>query len=182
MSVIALLAFGVSAVVLIRETRVVEQSMGQQAKRGNNADNLLQVEEFVIGSGGVFLVSLGIVTFQTILLFAAHRRFELALAQSERIHRSLVEGQSELIVLAHRDGSLRYVNPAFARAFEPLGADIRKMSLLETIEPADRFRMKNAIDEVLTAADSVAVECRVRHSGPERWLSWRLQVQGSGAD
>ena len=56
------------------------------------------------------------------------------------------------------------------------------MSLLETIEPADRFRMKNAIDEVLTAADSVAVECRVRHSGPERWLSWRLQVQGSGAD
>jgi len=141
------------------------------------AQSMSYREQLAISAAAALLISLGIAAFQAVRQFAAQRRLELTLTHSERMHRALVEEQSEVIAVARSDGSLEYINPAFSRMFDLRAEDSHGRSLLEWIEPSDRRLMEKALQEALTATDPVAVECRVQRRGPELWLSWRLQAQ-----
>lgn len=156
MSMIALGAavvwFGVSTPTLLNETRS-------------------------LWAAGALLICLVLAAVQTSCVFAAQRRSEHALAENERTYRALVEEQSEVIALVRPDGSLQYINPAFRRMFELSSDWVQGGSLLEWIEPLDRRLMEKALQDALTAAEPVAVECRALRRGSECWLSWRLKVQ-----
>ena len=105
--------------------------------------------------------------------------FEGALAESEARHRAIVEDQAELVSLARPDGELVYVNPAYARHFGRVPAQMIGTSLFDYVEPADRAAVKALVDQVLRTGESDAGENRmVAADGTDRWVAWtnRLQV------
>ena len=150
------------------------------------ADAILQSvghrERSAVFAACALLISLTLAGTQVVLLFAAQRRFQLALAASEQKHRALVDEQAELIALIQPDGSLFYTNPAFARFFGVSTKSLQGGPFLEWMLPADRTAMQSALDDAIAAVES-AIESRVLAAdGQERWISWRLRLQqGSNA-
>jgi diguanylate cyclase (GGDEF)-like protein/PAS domain S-box-containing protein len=151
------------------------------------ADAILQSvghrERSAVFAACALLISLTLAGTQVVLLFAAQRRFQFALAASEQKHRALVDEQAELIALVQPDGSLSYTNPAFARFFGVSTESLQGGSLLKWILPADRTAMQSALGDAFAAVESIAIESRVLAAdGQERWISWRLRLQqGSNA-
>jgi diguanylate cyclase (GGDEF)-like protein/PAS domain S-box-containing protein len=150
------------------------------------ADAILQSvghrERSAVFAACALLISLALAGTQVVLLFAAQRRFQLALAASEQKHRALVDEQAELIALIQPDGSLFYTNPAFGRFFGVSTKSLQGGPFLEWMLPADRTAMQSALDDAIAAVES-AIESRVLAAdGQERWISWRLRLQqGSNA-
>jgi diguanylate cyclase (GGDEF)-like protein/PAS domain S-box-containing protein len=150
------------------------------------ADAILQSvghrERSAVFAACALLISLALAGTQVVLLFAAQRRFQLALAASEQKHRALVDEQAELIALIQPGGSLFYTNPAFARFFGVSTKSLQGGPFLEWILAADRTAMQSALDDAFAAVES-AIESRVSAAdGQERWISWRLRLQqGSNA-
>jgi diguanylate cyclase (GGDEF)-like protein/PAS domain S-box-containing protein len=150
------------------------------------ADAILQSvghrERSAVFAACALLISLALAGTQVVLLFAAQRRFQLALAASEQKHRALVDEQAELIALIQPGGSLFYTNPALARFFGVSTNSLQGGPFLERILAADRTAMQSALDDAFAAVES-AIESRVLAAdGQERWISWRLRLQqGSNA-
>jgi diguanylate cyclase (GGDEF)-like protein/PAS domain S-box-containing protein len=140
-------------------------------------------ERSAVFAACALLISLTLAATQVALLFAAQRRFQLALAASEQKHRALVDEQAELIALVQPDGSLSYTNPAFTRFFGVSTTPLQGGPFLEWVLPADRTAMQCALGDALAAVESIAIESRVLAAdGQERWISWRLRLQqGSNA-
>jgi len=161
----ALVWFGASTILLVFDA---QQSTSHR-------------ERLALLGACALLACLGLAIYQAILVFAAHRRFAHALAQSEQRHRALVDQQSEAIALVRSDGSLQYVNAAFNRLFAAPDAPTGS-NLLNLTPAADRPRMQRALSEALSAPNPVAVECRAMRDGKECWLAWRLQAQASSPD
>ncbi len=140
-------------------------------------------ERSAVFAAYALLISLTLAGTQVALLFAAQRRFQLALAASEQRHRALVDEQAELIALVQPDGSLFYTNPAFARFFCVSTKSLQGGPFLEWVLPADRTAMQSALGDAFAAPNAIAIESRVLAAdGQERWISWRLRLQqGSNA-
>jgi diguanylate cyclase (GGDEF)-like protein/PAS domain S-box-containing protein len=140
-------------------------------------------ERSAVFAAYALLISLTLAGTQVALLFAAQRRFQLALAASEQRHRALVDEQAELIALVQPDGSLFYTNPAFARFFGVSTKSLQGGPFLEWVLPADRTAMQSALGDAFAAPNAIAIESRVLAAdGQERWISWRLRLQqGSNA-
>jgi diguanylate cyclase (GGDEF)-like protein/PAS domain S-box-containing protein len=87
--------------------------------------------------------------------------------------RAIVEQQSELVSLARADGVLIYVNPAYARHFGRVPADMIGLSLYDFVEPADREVVSLRIGVALQTGQSVSGDNRmVASDGSERWVAW----------
>ena len=140
-------------------------------------------ERSAVFAACALLISLTLAGTQVVLLFAAQRRFQSALAASEQKHRALVDEQMELIALVRPDGSLSYTNPAYARFFGVSTESLQGGPFLERVLPADRTAMQSALGDAFAAVGSIAIESRVPAAdGQERWISWRLRLQqGSNA-
>ena len=86
-------------------------------------------------------------------------------------YRAIVEAQSELISLARPDGTLVYVNPAYARHFGFEAAQMIGRSLFEFVLASDEPAVRRVIAEVLASGtamisensmvDGAGVACRV---------------------
>jgi diguanylate cyclase (GGDEF)-like protein/PAS domain S-box-containing protein len=96
------------------------------------------------------------------------------LAQKENHFRSLVQGSSDVIMIAAPSGILRYVSPAAAGVYGRSAEDLVGTELAALIHPEDlgsvvhevrRFLAASHIDEPTTR-----IECRFR-SGTGRWLN-----------
>ena len=98
---------------------------------------------------------------------------ERALADSDAQHRAVLDGQSEMVALSEADGTLTYVNPAYARhlGFTPpqmLGTDLYRY-----VNPADRDQVRVLLAQVLHSGVSASSENRmVEPDGQERWIAW----------
>ena len=128
----------------------------------------------------VLFVALALVqTFQT---FAARSRFEGVLAASEQRHRALVEDQSELVALSREDGTLEYVNPAFARHYDRTPESLIGSNRFDLVDPAERDATRMEISTVLRTGRERRNETRSQAAdGTERWVAWtnkRLQEDG----
>ena len=109
---------------------------------------------------------------------AARSRYETALAASEATHRAIVDMQSEMISLARADGTLVYVNPAYARQFGREAAQMRGANLFDFIAPADREIVRSQLERVLASEQSQSSENRMlAPDGGERWVAWTNGVQ-----
>ena len=109
---------------------------------------------------------------------AARSRYETALAASEATHRAIVDMQSEMISLARADGTLVYVNPAYARQFGREAAQMRGENLFDFIAPADREIVKSQLERVLASEQSQSSENRMlAPDGGERWVAWTNGIQ-----
>jgi PAS domain S-box-containing protein len=96
-----------------------------------------------------------------------------ALAESEARYRAIVEDQSELISIADPDGTLRFVNTAYAEHFGKAVADLLGHNLLEFVAEADRVPVA---EHLVRVAQSAAVQIGVNRmqsaQGATRWVSW----------
>jgi len=109
---------------------------------------------------------------------AVRSRHEQALQQSETQYRAIVEEQLEMISLAQPDGTLSYVNPAYASQFGRTPDQMIGRSLFDFIEPADRQAVGAQLDEVLRTGQSRSGENRMTlPDGEVRWVAWTNGVQ-----
>ena len=110
---------------------------------------------------------------QTIQTLGARSRFEATLTASERRHRALIEDQSELVSLAREDGTLVYVNAAYARHFGCTVAEMVGLNLYDFIEESERDAVRLQVAGVMRTGRERSGENRnVRADGSERWVAW----------
>src|SRR5205823_6460059 len=101
------------------------------------------------------------------------------LAQKENHFRSLVQGSSDVIMIAAPSGVLRYVSPAAKGVY---GRDAEEMvgtELASHIHPEDLGRVLHEVRRFLAAPPreepATRIECRIR-SGDGGWLNVESSV------
>jgi diguanylate cyclase (GGDEF)-like protein/PAS domain S-box-containing protein len=96
------------------------------------------------------------------------------LAQKENHFRSLVQGSSDVIMIAAPNGILRYVSPAAAGVYGREAEDLVGAELASIIHPEDLGRFVHEVRRFLAASQiqepTTRVECRFR-SGTGAWLN-----------
>ncbi|HEY9440661.1 MAG TPA: EAL domain-containing protein [Streptomyces sp.] len=96
------------------------------------------------------------------------------LAQKENHFRSLVQGSSDVIMIAAPSGTLRYVSPAAAGVYGRDADDLMGAELASIIHPDDRGRVIHEVRRFLAAPPrdkpTTRIECRFR-SGTGDWLN-----------
>ena len=127
-------------------------------------------------------------------LLRQRKQAEDALAANEARYRSIVEDQTEMVSRFLADGTLTFVNAAYARAFGHTPAELEGTSIYELIPDVECAFVRNTIAR-LTPRNPVATH---RHralaaDGTIRWQEWtnRLlpkragtvdEYQGTGRD
>ena len=96
------------------------------------------------------------------------------LAQKENHFRSLVQGSSDVIMIAAPTGILRYVSPAAAGVYGREADDLVGAELSSIIHPEDLGRVVHEVRKFLAAPPdeepTTRIECRFR-SGAGEWLN-----------
>ncbi|MEP6502287.1 MAG: PAS domain-containing protein [Betaproteobacteria bacterium] len=108
---------------------------------------------------------------------------ELESPRPDDRYRAIVDAQADLISLARFDGTLVYVNAAYARNF---GASPRQMigrSLFDHVLADDQPAVRRLFAGVLATGRSTSSENRMLGaSGLQRWVEWTNSVQQDGDD
>ena len=114
---------------------------------------------------------------------AVRSEFEQALADSEKRYRAMVEGQAELVSLSQPDGTLVFVNAAYARQFGHTPQQMVGRSLFDFIEARDRAVVAAQIAEVMANGQAQSNENRMlAPDGSEHWVAWTNGVQRGGKE
>ncbi|MEU5520327.1 EAL domain-containing protein [Streptomyces sp. NPDC052079] len=137
-----------------------------------NVLNGRSVDRVVLITGGT--VVLALVVRQGIMLLD-NITLTQELAQAENHFRSLVQGSSDVIMIAAPSGILRYVSPAAAGVYGRSAEDLVGTELAALIHPQDLGSVVHEVRRFL-AADPVEepttrIECRFRSGGGGGWLN-----------
>lgn len=96
------------------------------------------------------------------------------LAQKENHFRSLVQGSSDVIMIAAPNGMLRYVSPAAAGVYGQAAEDLVGTELAHLIHPEDLGCVVHEVRRFLAASPgeepTTRIECRFK-SGDDGWLN-----------
>ncbi|MFJ4964271.1 Cyclic di-GMP phosphodiesterase Gmr [Streptomyces sp. ADI96-02] len=130
-----------------------------------------RVDRVVVVTGCT--VALALVVRQGIMLLD-NIALTQELAQKENHFRSLVQGSSDVIMIAAPSGTLRYVSPAAAGVYGREADDLVGSELSSIIHPDDLGRVVHELRRFLTAPPheepTTRIECRFR-SGTGDWLN-----------
>ncbi|MCX4234606.1 MULTISPECIES: putative bifunctional diguanylate cyclase/phosphodiesterase [Streptomyces] len=136
-----------------------------------NVLNGRSVDRVVLVTGGT--VVLALVVRQGIML-VDNITLTHELAQKENHFRSLVQGSSDVIMIAAPNGILRYVSPAAAGVYGRPAEELVGSELATLIHPEDLGCVVHEVRRFLAAdpmeEPTTRMECRFR-SGDDRWLN-----------
>jgi diguanylate cyclase (GGDEF)-like protein/PAS domain S-box-containing protein len=136
-----------------------------------NVLNGRSVDRVVLLTGGT--VVLALVVRQGIMLLD-NITLTQELAQKENHFRSLVQGSSDVIMIAAPNGILRYVSPAAAGVYGRPAEELVGTELAALIHPEDLGRVVHEVRRFLAASPAeeptTRIECRFR-SGDGGWLN-----------
>ncbi|MEU7467853.1 EAL domain-containing protein [Streptomyces sp. NPDC044984] len=137
-----------------------------------NVLNGRSVDRVVLLTGGT--VVLALVVRQGIMLLD-NITLTQELARQENHFRSLVQGSSDVIMIAAPSGILRYVSPAAAGVYGRPAEELEGTELASLIHPEDLGCVVHEVRRFL-AADPVEepttrIECRFRSGGGGGWLN-----------
>ncbi|MER6784509.1 EAL domain-containing protein [Streptomyces sp. NPDC000658] len=136
-----------------------------------NVLNGRSVDRVVLLTGGA--VVLALVVRQGIMLLD-NITLTQELAQKENHFRSLVQGSSDVIMIAAPSGVLRYVSPAAAGVYGRSAEDLVGTELADLIHPGDLGCVVHEVRRFLAASPqdepTTRIECRFR-SGDGGWLN-----------
>lgn len=153
---------------VLESVRAAHDAVG--ARIASGATRIQRLQSAAVASLFVFIV---LALAQTLQALGARTRFEAALRASEQRHRSLVEDQSELVSLAREDGTLVYVNPAYARAFGRTPEALAGTSLYDLVEPSEREAVRQQVAGVMrTGRERQGENRNLGPDGAERWIAW----------
>ncbi len=107
-----------------------------------------------------------------------------ALADSETRYRAIVEDQSELISVADPDGTLRFVNRAYAQHFGQAPQDMVGRNLLDFVDGLDRAAVAEHLASTLRSQATRSGINRMRSAaGGARWVAWvNRPLLGAGGE
>jgi len=117
----------------------------------------------------------GLATIASLALADRRSRLRTArdLAEGEARYRAIVEDQSELISVAGPDGTLRFVNGAYAQHFGLTPQDMVGRNLLAFVDAADRSAVTAHLAQVLQSdAPLFGINRMQSAQGRTRWVSW----------
>ncbi|MFB8776158.1 putative bifunctional diguanylate cyclase/phosphodiesterase [Streptomyces broussonetiae] len=136
-----------------------------------NVLNGRSVDRVVLFTGGT--VVLALVVRQGIMLLD-NITLTQELAQKENHFRSLVQGSSDVIMIAAPNGILRYVSPAAAGVYGRPAEELVGTELADLIHPEDLGCVVHEVRRFLAASPleepTTRIECRFR-SGGGGWLN-----------
>ncbi|MFI1442793.1 putative bifunctional diguanylate cyclase/phosphodiesterase [Streptomyces fructofermentans] len=136
-----------------------------------NVLNGRSVDRVVLVTGGT--VVLALVVRQGIMLID-NITLTQELAQKENHFRSLVQGSSDVIMIAAPNGILRYVSPAAAGVYGRTAEELVGSELASLIHPEDLGCVVHEVRRFLAASPSeeptTRIECRFK-SGDDGWLN-----------
>jgi PAS domain S-box-containing protein len=96
---------------------------------------------------------------------------QVALAESEALHRVVTEASGDIIARIGGDGVYRYVSPASTRILGYTPEEVIGTSWVDYLHPDDRAREKEATNRLLAGEQSITLTTRVRHKdGHYVWL------------
>ncbi len=99
------------------------------------------------------------------------KQAQLALVDSERRYRFIVENVSDLILLVDADGLCRFVSPSVERILGYAPDTLQLRALLELLPPDDAPRVQRHIADAMASDNGAQLEMRVRHAqGHYVWL------------
>lgn len=105
-------------------------------------------------------------------------QYESALERNEERFRALVETQGDLVSLATQDGTLHYVNPAYAKHFGHTPTEMVGRNLFEFVSEGDRSSVIAQIQRVFETRQSQHGENRMLGTdGLEKWVAWSNHFQ-----
>ena len=137
------------------------------------ADSVSRLQRLLVLAVSSLILFVALALAQTVQTLGARSRFEATLTDSVSRHRALVEDQSELISLAREDGTLVYVNPAYARHFASTPADMQGRNLYDYVEPTEREAVRLLVASVMRTGRERSGENRnLSPDGAERWVAW----------
>ncbi|MCH0571356.1 EAL domain-containing protein [Streptomyces sp. MUM 136J] len=137
-----------------------------------NVLNGRSVSRVVLLTGGT--VVLALVVRQGIMLLD-NITLTQELAQKENHFRSLVQGSSDVIMIAAPNGILRYVSPAAAGVYGRPAEELVGTELAHLIHPDDLGCVLHEVRRFLAASPAeeatTRIECRFRSGGGRGWLN-----------
>ncbi|MEV0174074.1 EAL domain-containing protein [Streptomyces sp. NPDC050803] len=137
-----------------------------------NVLNGRSVDRVVLITGGT--VVLALVMRQGIMLLD-NITLTQELAQKENHFRSLVQGSSDVIMIAAPNGILRYVSPAAAGVYGRAAEELVGTELANLIHPEDLGCVVHEVRRFLAASPleepTTRIECRFRSGGGGGWLN-----------
>ena len=140
---------------------------------GTIAASVIHIQRLLLLAVASLVVFIALALGQAMRTLGARARFERALSDSEARHRALVEDQSELVSLAREDGTLVYVNPAYARHFGHAPEALVGRNLYDYVEPSERDAVRLQVSGVMRSGRERSGENRnVGPDGTERWVAW----------
>jgi PAS domain S-box-containing protein len=102
---------------------------------------------------------------------------QVALAQSESLHRVVTEASGDIIARIGGDGIYRYISPASERILGLAPVDVIGTPWADYLHPDDRAGEKEAIARLLAGERSITFTARFRHQqGHYVWLETLITV------
>lgn len=95
-----------------------------------------------------------------------------ALRHGEERYRAIVEGQSEMVCRFRRDGTLLFVNGAYARSRGTTPEALVGVNFWDWISPEDRPSVEAMLDSLTPLAPDVRIENRFETVAGVRWTLW----------
>ena len=137
------------------------------------AAGVSRIQRLLLLAVSSLLVFILLALGQTLQTLGARSRFERTLAASEQRHRALIEDQSEFVSLAREDGTLVYVNAAYARHFGMTTSEMVGKNLYDFVDAAERDAVRQQIDGVMRSGRERSSENRnLAADGAEHWIAW----------
>ncbi|MDY3553519.1 PAS domain S-box protein [Gemmata sp. JC717] len=102
----------------------------------------------------------------------AEKQAEDALRASERRYRALVESQVEMVAQFRTDGTLLFVNGAYARVFGTTPERLTGTSFWDLMPPEERAAVRARLDALTPDAPLVQIENMIAAADGPRWTLW----------
>jgi PAS domain S-box-containing protein len=108
---------------------------------------------------------------------------ELALANSERKYRLIVEHQTDLVVKVDTSGRFLYVSPAYCEAFGKSEEELLSSSFMPLVHEDDREATQEAMKSLFVPPHTAYMEQRALTVNGWRWFAWNdsAVLDASGA-
>lgn len=97
---------------------------------------------------------------------------EKALKESEEKYRTLIEGQTELVVKVNTKGEFIFVSPSYCKTFGKTEDELLGNTFMPLVHEQDRLATENAMKMLHSPPYKVYIEQRAFTKDGWRWIAW----------
>jgi two-component system CheB/CheR fusion protein len=110
------------------------------------------------------------------------KQAEERLRESEERYRAVVDSQAEMLCRFRPDGTILFVNPAYAEACGATPEALIGGNFWDFIAEGDRPGMLDILNRLTLEAPEARIENRFETTGDARWILWTNRALGFDAD